>query len=263
MDAWVPKRRNKPQMTIQGLRPRRLWLATATIAVAAMTATSCSSSSPTTKSSSSSQATSQPNTPPADVQSELNQVAVQQSDVPSGYLVQLFNGGDQVTDQVTLDLCNAIYPSENLRVARYQVGVAQNSQSMLLLSTEAVAYRDASATAQAFSELSNAAAHCPSGYVPSQLAGDPPVRTVFGPKPDAGWPKVGGVERLAFDATVNDQQGQSQETVGVYLRRGEFLRAVYIDSPKSPVAIDGQTSLQGIANIFAQRLASLPTAGVA
>ncbi|HEX4865966.1 MAG TPA: hypothetical protein VFV02_17990, partial [Acidimicrobiales bacterium] len=135
-------------------------------------------------------------------------------------------------------------------------------QSSPLLSTEAVAYRDSAAASQAFSELASAAAHCPNTYVQGQIAGEPPLKTVFGPKPDTGWANVAGVVRLAYDATVSDQQGQSQEAVAVYLRRGRILLAVYVNDPKNPVAIEGHTTLEGIAQVFAQRLGSLSAAVV-
>jgi hypothetical protein len=196
------------------------------------------------------------------VQTELQQIGVQQTDAPTGYFVGLFNGGDQVNGQVTLNLCGADYPSEAVRVARYQVGVAQSPQSSLLLSTEAVAYRDPAATSQAFSELSHAAGQCPNAYVQGKIAGEPPLRTVLGPQPDTGWSNVAGVDRLAFDATVSDQKEHSQEHVDVFVKRGRILIGVYIRNPESPVAVDGNANLEGIVNVFAQRLAALPEAAV-
>lgn len=191
-----------------------------------------------------------------DLQTELQHLGVQPSDAP-GYFVHLYAHGDQVAGQVTLDLCAGIFPSEALRVGRYQVGVAQSEQSRLLFSTEAVAYGDAAGPSQAFSELSQVAARCPNGFVQGRIAGEPPLKTVFAPKPDQGWPSVAGVDRLAFEATVSDRQGQSQRTVGVYLRRGRFLLAVYFDDPAHPPTVAGQNALEGIVNVFAERLASV------
>jgi hypothetical protein len=200
-------------------------------------------------------------TPPTsgmDTQSVLDAAALNQSDVPSGYKVLLFNGGDEVAGQVTLDFCGANYPSEALRVARHQVGLTDSSGQDLLFSTEAVAYTSSAATAQAFSELRSAAADCPDTFVASPVQGEPPLKTVVLPPPDTAWPNVSGVGRLTLEATVSDQQGQSQTSLAVYLRHGSILLGVYFDDLSNIVPIDGRTTPEGIVTLFEQRLAALP-----
>jgi hypothetical protein len=181
--------------------------------------------------------------------------------VASGVSVQLLPGGNEVSGQPTLDLCNATFPSESLRTARLQVA-AVNGLGDAQLSTEAVLYPNTAATAQAFSELKAAAAKCPSGPVPSP-AGEPTVTTHFNPAPDPGWPSVAGVERLAYDFVTTDESGQTQHSVAVYLRRGRVLMGVYFPRPDgAQSAVHGQTSIAGIVSVFATRMAQVPAAAV-
>ena len=133
-----------------------------------------------------------------------------------------------------------------------------DAQSNVALSTESVLYSNAAATEQAFTELEQAAADCPSTPVASPIDEDTST-TKFNAAPDGAWPEVAGVERRAFDFTTTDDTGQAQRSVAVYLRRGRALMGIYFpqpDSAQTPVA--GQTTIAGIVNVFAERLAELP-----
>ncbi len=100
-------------------------------------------------------------TTPADPSAAaLDSLVLRQADVPSTVLVQPIDGGDQVSGQPTLDLCNGTFPSESLRTARLQVA-AYDGQATTLLSTEAVLYKNTAATTQAFAELKSVAAKLP------------------------------------------------------------------------------------------------------
>jgi hypothetical protein len=196
--------------------------------------------------------TNPPNTP---ANQALAGLVVGQSDLPSSYAVQLIPGGNQVGGETTLDLCNASYPSEALRTNRLQV--AALAARNVGLSTEAVLYQTPAASAQAFSELRAAAASCPSTPVRSPV-GEPTVTTTFGSPPDGGWPAVPGVQRLAYAVTTTDQQGTASSTIAVYLSRGRALLGVYFADPSNVPTVAGQTTVAGIVNLFAQRLAQLP-----
>jgi hypothetical protein len=153
-----------------------------------------------------------------------------------------------------LDLCNGSYPSESLRVARLQ-DAAIDGTGRAVLSTEAVEYKNAAATAQAFRELKHVAATCPTGPVVSPV-GEPTSTTKFLAAPDADWPRVDSVDRVAFRFTTTDASGQSQRSVAVYLRRDRFLLGIYFPRPDgAQPAIRGQTTVEGIVNLFATRLA--------
>ena len=193
---------------------------------------------------------------PAATPSSLSGLLVQPRDTTSALSVHLLPGGDQVTGQATLDLCSGTFPSESLRVARLQ-DVAEAASGTAVLSTEAVLYRNAAATAQAFRELRSAAASCPKGPVTSPATGTTITTTVHG-SPDGTWPNTASVEREAFSLTTVDQTGASFDSVAVYLRRGRVLLGVYFTNPAAGLpAIDGHTKLADIAAAFAARIARL------
>jgi hypothetical protein len=228
--------------------------------IGAVTAPGGSSSSSASKSpANNSPTTTLPSGPsnPA-VTQQLQQIGLQQGDLTSSVSLTLIPGGDQVSGQTTLDLCNGTFPSESLRRSRLQVAAVDN-QGDAPISTEAVQYTDAAATQQAFSELQKVAANCPSGPVTSPV-GEATVSTKFNAAPDGSWPTVAGVDRLAYDFVTTDNTGQSQHSVAVYLRRGKVLLAVYFSQPDgAQTAFNGQTTIQGIVNVLENRLAMAPT----
>jgi hypothetical protein len=122
-----------------------------------------------------------------------------------------------------------------------------------------VLYKDAAATAQAFKELQAVASACPSTPVTSPV-GEDTATTHFNPAPDGTWSKTPTVDRLAFDFTSTDQQGTTQHSIAVYLRRGRALMGLYFPSADTPQGtVAGQSSIPGIVGVFAGRLAALPT----
>jgi hypothetical protein len=202
-----------------------------------------------------------PTAPPDPSASALPGLVVAPADVVAPVTVQSLRGGNQVTGQVTLDICNGTYPSEALRTARLQ-NAAVDDVGDVVFSTEAVLYKNADATASAFSELKATAATCPSAPVASPVGG-PTVTTRFNAAPDATWPQTPTVDRVAFDIVTTDRTGLSQHSVAVYLRRGRALLGVYFsDADNPPPAIAGQTTMAGIVNVFAARMAQLPASVV-
>jgi hypothetical protein len=200
-----------------------------------------------------------PTTPPlpGDLdQSALSGLVIGQADVPAGFTLQPRPDG-----QPTLDVCNGTFPSEALRTARQQVD-AIDAQGGDVFSTEAVLYKNAAATTQAFSELRTVAASCPATPVQSPV-GDPTVTTHFNPTPDGAWAQTPGVDRLAFDFTTTDAAGQTTHSIGVYLRRGRVLMGIYFPQPDGPqTPIGGKTTIADIVNVFAGRMAQLPASVV-
>jgi hypothetical protein len=183
---------------------------------------------------------------------DLARLGLRQSDVEQQIVVLPIDGGLQVSGEVTLDLCDATYPSESLRRARVQVA-GYDVDGSTTLSTEAVLYESSGAVGQAWREIQDAAASCDT--------------TQPGAKIDAGidrdWPDVAGVKRLAYDLTTTDAAGQAGHYVVVYLSRGNVLMGVYFPSPDGPQAsVDGRTTVAGIVDVFAKRLAALPPAGL-
>jgi hypothetical protein len=193
----------------------------------------------------------------------LSALVVRQADVNASRTVSLIPMGNLLT-QPTLDLCNGTFPSERLRTARLQVAdLDAATGSTTSLSTEAVLYRDAAASSQAFAELRQVSASCPHRPVVSPV-GEPPTQTVFNAAPDGAWPHVPGVDRQAYSfiSTTVATAGQpsiSAPSVAVYLRRGRALLGLYFDLPngaQSPVA--GQRTIEGIVGVFEARMAALP-----
>ena len=197
-----------------------------------------------------------PVTPADPSASVLPGLVLQQSDVGATETVGAIGGGTSVSGAATLDLCNGRFPSESLRTARLQVAGADD-QGSTLLSTEAVLYSHPAGAAQALTELRSIAASCPARPVVSPVS-EPTVETHFNAAPDAAWGQVATVERLAFDFVTTDSLGQSQHYVTAYLRRGRALIGVYFSQPDGPqAAVAGQTTIPGIVNVFAARLAAL------
>jgi hypothetical protein len=199
--------------------------------------------------------------PSGPVASALSGLVVRQSDLTAGDTVQVIPAGDQVSGQTTLDLCNGTFPSESLRTARLQVAAA-DAQGSTVLSTEAVLYQNPAATIQAFNELRSVAAQCPATPVVSPV-GEPTVTTRFSAAPDSTWPQVPTVDRLAFDFVSVDPSGLSHHAVAVYLRRGRALMGLYFQAPDGPQpSVSGQTTIPDIVNVFATKVAQLPSSVV-
>jgi hypothetical protein len=206
-------------------------------------------------------ASSDPSQGPARRPTSLPDLLVQPRDTTSALSVHLLPNGDQVKGQPTLDLCNQTYPSESLRTQRLQ-DVATDSSGPVL-STEAVLYRNAAATKQAFRELRRVAKSCPKGPVPDPGTGST-TTTTFHPTPDTDWPQVPSVEREAFSVTTTDASSGSADSLAVYLRRGRVLLGVYFSKPDgAQPPIDGHTKPADIASAFATRVAQLPASFVA
>jgi hypothetical protein len=192
----------------------------------------------------------------------LQRFSLRQSDLPSSQQLSLIPDGDTVNEP-TLDLCNGRYGSESRRVSRLQLS-AQTADGSSVISSEAVLYDSAAGTTQAFTELQQVAKNCPSTPVDSPV-GEPTVTTRFAPRPDASWPTVAGVQRLAYTIVTTDVSGQASTSTVIYLRRGKALLGLYLPKPDpggpSP-SVQGKTSATDITAIFEQRLASLPASAI-
>jgi hypothetical protein len=196
-------------------------------------------------------------TSPRNPNQELADAGLRRSDLRDGVSLVLIPGGDSPAGGPTLDLCNGEFPSESQRRARIQVA-AIDTRGTVSLSTEAVQYTNAAATEQAFEELQSVAASCPKTPVESP-DGDGPATTTFRATPDGSWPRVDGVERRAFDMDTTNASGDEQRSIAVYLRRGRVLMGLYFPRPDAAqTAVAGQSTVQGVVNLFEQRMAGLP-----
>ena len=190
----------------------------------------------------------------------LATLIVKTEDVPAGAPVRVLQGGIGLGEP-TLDLCNGSYPSESRRTARLQVALL-DPEGRQFLSTEAVLYRDSAGTTQALSEVRSVVAACPSTPVPGP-PGQPAAKTTFNPPPDADWPETPTVNRQVYDLTTEVGSGRTTRSIAVYLQRGRALLGVYFYQPDGPqIAVEGQTTIESIVEVFARRLAALPTSVV-
>ena len=202
-----------------------------------------------------------PSTPADPIAAALGHVVLQPNDVPPSQSVKLIPNGNQL-NQPTLDLCNGTFASETLRNARLQVA-AVDAQGRVTVSTEAVLYRNADATVQAFAEIRKIAAQCPSTPVPSRV-GEPTVTTKFNAAPDTTWPQRANVDRLAYDVVSSAPQTGPVHSTVVYLRRGRILLGIYFTLPagtRTPIAHN--TTIPGVVASFESRVGHLPSSLVA
>lgn len=191
----------------------------------------------------------------------LARVSFQPGDLKPGYRAQLYQQGDVVAGQVTLDLCGAGFASEQRRVARHQVGVVDAHQRDQNVSVEAVLYDSTTAAQQAMHELRKAQAECPSGYVSGDVAGEPPLRYRFAPAPDATWVNVSGVDRFVVASTVNDQQGHNEQDLDVYQQRGRLLVGLYTSDPDATTPVLAM-STAAYTHVLALRMNALSATAV-
>lgn len=191
----------------------------------------------------------------------LRRVSFQQGDLRSPYRAVLFGDGDQVTDQVTLDLCGATFPSEVRRRARHQVGVADAKQRDAGISIEAVLYDSADGASEAMREVRAAKGNCPPGFVPSDVQGVPPLRYQFAPAPDRSWATIQGMDRFAVAATISDQHGHSDREEAIYQQRGRLLVILYVGDPKTNARVLTRP-VPIFSDVLARRMAILPTNAV-
>lgn len=196
-----------------------------------------------------------PDTPQSSIDPTLSTLVLKQSDVDRDFIVDVIPLG-ATTAGATLDLCNRTYPSEKLRTARLQVALA-TEQGATPIGTEAVFYDTADSGAQAMAELKSAAAACPRGPVTNPADGST-ITTHINPPPDGSWPAVAGIDRQSYDVTLTGSSGRTLHLIAVYLRRGRALLGVYFQAPDGPQpAVAGQTTIPGIVDLFAKRLAAL------
>lgn len=196
----------------------------------------------------------------------LDEVSLHASDASAGAQFALVPHGDEVTGQVSLDLCQTEYPSERKRRARHQVQIG-DPRSGNWVSSEAIAYVSPKAAEQAMSELAATAETCKeTGYgggsaviqdVARRAADDEGLRWSFEDDPDANWPQTPGVARQTYAFELSDQLGNSASYVTTYLQRGRILVAVYVTPPDSGAAVlVNAPSQERLIKVMSARLAA-------
>ena len=184
------------------------------------------SSSPHTSPASTPSTSPSPSLPtPTDValppNAAVRRVALTRADLPAGFGPNQMREGDEVDGQVTLDLCSADFPSEELRLARHQVAFDVDHSHGV--SNEVVAY-EPGGVEQALGELRAAIRRCPRGFVPSHVAGVPDSKYDIEPlATQAGWQPG----TLAFRVRVTARAGSTETYTEVFQPHGRLLSILY------------------------------------
>ncbi len=152
-------------------------------------------------------------------------VALRDDDPPGGVTFSLIEMGDVVTGQVTLDVCSARFPSEAMRVARYQQ-VGRDGAGTFAVNNENVVYGTVAGAAQAMTEIRAVVAECPDTFVPPVLQGQPPLKFAYEPLPEADLGPV-AADHVALSMRAEDRSGKVSTAVFIYQRRGRVLVGVY------------------------------------
>jgi len=155
----------------------------------------------------------------------LDLVALDEADLPEGWTLDLIDGGDQVTNQVTMDMCGAHFESERMRTARRQLG-ALDPAGERWVGNESVLYRTATAAEGALVELRAAVRSCPKHrLVASDVAAMPPVRYQLDLVEAA--PEGITEDHVVIAGHLESADGERVPFAGVWQRRGRAMTAVY------------------------------------
>lgn len=162
-------------------------------------------------------------------------------------------GGGTTTDDPTLDLCNATYPSEKSRVERRQVSATKTGNPYSFLSSEVVKYSSAAAAQSAQKELVKALAQCviDKGYKDSTGTLVPYTFAEIKNIP-AGIAPEGS--RVLVRATI-DSGARARQLLGFYQFNGAMFTGLYVMKANETTFTDAQvaTWLQ-VAATLATRL---------
>jgi hypothetical protein len=161
----------------------------------------------------------------ADPPPPLDSVVLTARQAGPGYTRYTMNGGRLVKGQVTLDFCGGGYPSEALRLRRFQT-IYANRAGGAQLSNEVVRYAPGGAR-QALREVARRVRTCPRTAVQSPVPGNGAERylsvaLIHDPGLLAGSVAINmTVEVIESGRTVR------REIIAVYQRHGNFLSGVY------------------------------------
>ncbi len=148
--------------------------------------------------------------------------------------------GGTTTDDPTLDLCNATYPSEKNRVERRQVSATKTGNPYSFLSTEVVKYSSAAAAQSAQKELVKALAQCEidKGYKDSTGTLVPYTFAEIKSIP-AGVAPEGS--RVLVRATI-DSGTRARQLLGFYQFNGAMFTGLYVMSTSATAFTDEETT---------------------
>jgi len=156
----------------------------------------------------------------------LETVILAPQQVGAGYKRTTMRGGRQVAGQVTLDFCGDDYPSEGLRLERFQA-VYLSKSSQVGLSNEVVRYR-AEGAAQALAEVAQHVRTCPRNTpIPSPVAGAGPITYLRIDRLQDRRLLPGAIAVRVVVEVIEQGVKKRFTSMAVYQHRGNLLSGVY------------------------------------
>jgi hypothetical protein len=183
-------------------------------------------------------------------------VGLVDADLTGGDKVRLYQAGDQVAGQVTMDNCGYHFASEAHRVARRQVGIVPVQGARVGYSNEVVAYDSARQAATALTELRRSVATCPKHkFENSTVAGVPDLRYDVSRMRAA--PEL-PVKDSVVVTLVLSAKGSSMRmfSTAIFQRSGTVLNGMYMQTVSKPTRAETST-VWSLAKITGKRLAAL------
>ena len=178
-------------------------------------------------------------------------------DLSSSLVVKLFDQGDSVVGQPTLDHCGYKYSTEAHRVARRQVEVFTSTGDDTGVSNEVVVYDSAAEATKALAEYRASVTHCPKNVYTRLPAseGAPLLRYTTSKLVTLASLPVPDYAGARINAVVKASPPQPAYAFVIIQVHGTILDATYVNdtAPLPQEAIDIGTQL---AIITGQRLAA-------
>jgi hypothetical protein len=181
----------------------------------------------------------------------LESIAIKTSDLNTGYSTKLYDGGDQVVGQVTLDNCGYTFTSEAHRVARRQYGIVDSSGQDTGGSNELVAYDSSASAALALTEWVASATTCPKTPVKSSVGGVPDLTMVVTTNQRANPSLPIPTNAVTVESATAD--GETDYLVTILQVKGRYLDALYANGSATPSS-DELDGLLALASITGARL---------
>lgn len=167
----------------------------------------------------------------------LEAVALQPTDLQSGFHTRLVPDGDQVAGQVTLDNCGYIFTTEAHRVARRQYEVVDATGRDVGVGNEVVAYDTPANAALALRQWHEAAMSCPNHPVSSSVAGITRL-TEHITDDEVGSRSLPVAPNVVTAESISRPSFGTKYMIAVLQVHGRILDAIYAQQDAAPTAGD-------------------------
>lgn len=185
----------------------------------------------------------------------VNQVAIRGGDLGRRSRVRLYQSGDQVQGQVTLDNCGYDFTTETHRIARRQVAIVVKRNRRFSLSNEVVAYDSPERAAEAINEFRMSVETCPKrAFRASRVQGVPDLKYPVSRLRTA--PNLPVEDNAVATRVVRARNSDRRlHQIVVFQRRGTVLTGVYLSS-FSRLTSAQRATLRALVRVTGERLAA-------